>query len=167
MKKQGDKLVVETSTNRKPLTSKSASSRKKRVDVGADDGKVQKLRLEYEKVKREHEELSARVVELKREYDTILSSVKTLKMLLASFNAIVLADDVRLTTPSIGTTYWYIRSMSSIKRFDVVDAVWKDSTSDHYRYAKGNVYLDLHVVEKACQALNIMLLKLSQKKILL
>lgn len=162
MKKQQDiPQVADTSTSRKTTTVKSASRKEKKVDGRTVEGRESKIQSEYEKVKKEYEELSAHLVRLKKEHKTMLSTVRTLEMLLASYNAIISSDDVTLMTPLKGTQYWYIRAMASIKRFEVVDAVWKNSTSDHYRYTKGNMYLDMKVAETACRALNIMLVKIS------
>lgn len=160
-KQQNIPQVADTSTSRKTTTVKSASPKEKKVDGRTVEGRVSKLQSEYEKVKKEYEELSTHLVRLKKEHKTMLSTVRTLEMLLASYNAIISSDDVTLMTPLKGTQYWYIRAMASIKRFEVVDAVWKNSTSDHYRYTKGNMYLDLKVAEAACRALNIMLVKIS------
>lgn len=161
MKKQGNiHDVSDAPKSRRALTA-SPSSNAKKVDGHSVDGRVLQLQSDYDKVKRDYEQLSVRLVELKRKHDVMLSSVRTLEMLLASFNALILPNDVTLKKPEKGKPYWYIRAMSSIKRFEVVEVVWNDSTSDHYRYAKGNMYLASDVANKSCQALNIMLLKLS------
>lgn len=65
-----------------------------------------------------------------------------------------------LLIPDKGTPYWYIRSMAKVKSFEVATCLWNNWTSDHYRYVRGNVFLDQRSANSACQALNVMLSKL-------
>lgn len=94
---------------------------------------------------------------IKASYDRYFSYVKTLSLLLASFNALTADGRVRIRKPAGGTQYWFLRSLPSVERFGVVPWTWTDSRSDHARFVKGNVFLDEAVADKACNALNIFL----------
>ena len=140
-------------------TKKSAVVKKKADGLTAE-AKLLKVQHDYEAVSKKYEELCRHFAELKVECDTMLSSVKTLEMLLASFNALTRDGEVRLVKPTKGVPYWYIRAMATVKSFEVVSCTWHNWTSDHYRYVKGNMFLEHSAAIRACQALNIMLSEL-------
>ena len=139
---------------------KKSAAREKKVDGRTAEGKLLKLKGEYEKVSKKYEELCKHYAELKVEQETMLDTVKTLEMLLASFNALTSKGEVKLMKPEEDTPYWYIRAMATIKSFEVVTCSWNNWTSDHYRYARGNMFLDKRTAHRACHALNVMLSKL-------
>ena len=159
MKKQQD-VQPEATAPKKKTASKKPATKEKKVDGRTAERKLLKIQGEYEKVSKKYEELCKHFAELKVEHETMLDSVKTLEILLASFNALTSKGEVKLMKPNKGTAYWYIRAMATIKSFEVVTCSWNDWTSDHYRYVKGNMFLDQRTANSACQALNAMLSKL-------
>ena len=111
--------------------------------------------------KAEYQQVCLSLAEAKEERDRLLKEVKTLKMLLASFNAI--NDDINEVVPvkpALGTSYWFIRAQPTGKHFALESRQWHDNTSDHYRYANGNMFLDITTANLACVAMNKFLKKL-------
>lgn len=161
--KKQQEVQPEATTPKKKKTAakKSAAAKVKKVDGRTVEGKLQKMQADYEKVSKKYEELCKHYAELKVEQETMLSTVKTLEMLLASFNALTCKGEVKMMKPKKGTSYWYIRAMATVKSFEVVTCSWNDWTSDHYRYVKGNMFLDQKTANTACQAMNMMLSKLN------
>lgn len=159
--KKQQEVKPETVTPTKKKTEKKPSEQKeKKIDGRTAKGKLQKIQSEYDAVKQKYQELCKHYLELKVEKENMLSLVKTLEMLLASFNALTRNGEVKLTKPEKGTPYWYIRPMATTKSFEVVTCSWNDWTSDHYRYVKGNMFLDQKTVNAACQSMNVMLSEL-------
>lgn len=101
------------------------------------------------KAKATLEELNVKIEELQVRHERMLSEVKLLQRLLASFNAITRTDHVKLRKPEKGTTYYYLRAMPVSVGFEIVQCSWIDGRSDHYRYAMGNMYLDEKAVKEA------------------
>lgn len=159
-KKQDITELEKVSVSDKIKKSKKATSikepvpsKEKKVDGRSVEGRL-------EKVKQDYSETCKHLAELKSEYNTLLGYVKTLEVLLASFNAMTRNGDVKLVKPDKGTSYWYIRAMPTIMSFEVIAWQWNDWQSDHYRYVIGNMFLDQSTAVRACQALNAMLQEL-------
>lgn len=136
---------------RKPR--KAAESKEGKVDGRTFEGRLEKVKAEYQSVCKS-------LSELRIERDKFLEEAKILRTLLASFNALTHDGDIKLVKPEVGTPYWYLRAMPTVKRFEVVPCQWNDWKSDHYRYVKGNMFLDLYTVNTVCQAANKMLAEL-------
>ncbi len=130
---------------------------RKKTDGRTAEGKLQKLNADYARIKADYNELCKQYASLKVQEETMIEAVRSLEMLLASFNALTRKGDVKLTKPAEGTPYWYIRAMAPIKSFEVVPCQWNDWKGDHYRYVKGNMFLDQKTANMACTALNVML----------
>jgi len=162
MKKQKEVQPEAITPTKKKSSKKSTATqeKEKKVDGRTVEGKLLKMQAEYDKTSKKYEELCKHYAELKVEQETMLATVKTLEVLLASFNALTRKGEVKLMKPEKGTPYWYIRAMATIKSFEVVTCSWNDWTSDHYRYVKGNMFLDQKTANAACQALNAMLSEL-------
>lgn len=132
----------------------------KKIDGRTKEGRLQKINADIESLTKKRnallEEYSSASVMLKN----MLERVKFLSILLSAFNALTDKGEVKLEKPEKGTAYWYIRSMPMSKHFEVVACQWNDWTSDHYRYCKGNMFLDVDVCHSACQAMNEMLSEL-------
>ena len=116
---------------------------------------------EQARVKAEYENTCKALSEVTVKHERLLKEIKTLRMLLASFNALTLDDDIKPVLPAEDTPYWYIRVMPVARMFEVVPCSWKNWKSDFFRYVQGNMYLDLYTANIACAALNRMLAILS------
>lgn len=132
--------------------------RKKEEAPKKPDGRTVEGRME--KLRAETAAYTKYLSEVKAEYDRLLTCVKPLRMLLASYNALTDKGEVKLEKPDNGKPYWYIRAMPTIKKFEVVACTWNDWQSDHYRYAMGNMFLDQLAATQSCMALNIFLAQL-------
>lgn len=160
LNKQQD-VQLEATAPKKKVTPRKSVTKEKKVDYHISDEKELKYqKCMYEKVSEKYNELCKHYASLKAEHETMLDTVKTLEILLASFNALTRKGEVKLLKPDNGTPYWYIRAMVTVKSFEVVTCSWNNWASDHYRYVKGNMFLDQRTAKRACQALNGMLLKL-------
>jgi len=106
------------------------------------------------------ESLCESLAAVRKEHDRLLERVSTLRVLLSSFNALTDNGETVLAKPEVGTPYWYIRAMPTVRSFEIVPCTWNDWCSDHYRYAMGNMFLDQNTAVSACQALNLLLSKL-------
>ena len=159
-KKQEEQEAVKAPAKKKTSAKKVASSSDKKVDGRTLEGKLLKLQAEYDDKKAKYEELCKHYASLKVEKEEMLSTVKTLEVLLAAFNALTRKGEVKLMKPEIGTSYWYIRAMATVKSFEVVTCQWNDWKSDHFRYVKGNMFLDQKLAHAACTAMNVMLTEL-------
>ena len=122
------------------------------------DGRTVEGRLA--KKKEEYETACRHLAEIKKEHERLFARVRTLEMLLASFNALTRKDDVPLVKPDKDTPYWYLFANPTVQRFDIIECSWKDWRSDHYRYVKGNMFLSYQTAVTACTALNTMLSEL-------
>lgn len=98
--------------------------------------------------------------DLQKDYDRLLSQSRMFDELLGAFGALTRNGDAKFSKPEKGTPYWYIRALGSVKRFEVVSCSWNDWWNDHYRYCRGNMYLDKFVCGKVCFVLNELLSEL-------
>ena len=120
-------------------------------------GRLQKINMEIETLTKKRDALLEECSIASYKLDRMLDNFKFFPMLLSAFNALTDKGVVKLEKPEKGTDYWYIIALPTKKCFDVVACQWNDWTSDHYRYCKGNMYLDESVCNNVCQAMNEML----------
>ena len=166
-KKKQDTVEQENAPVTKKRTSKKetvqeapVASKEKKTDGRTKEGRREKLQQEYDVLKGAYKDLCKCYSELKVEHDALLERVKTLEVLLAAYNALTHKGEVKFVKPDKGTPYWYIRAMATIKSFEVVSCKWNNWTSDHYRYVKGNMFLDQRTAHMACTAMNAILMEL-------
>ena len=143
------------------VSSKTISAPKERkIDGRTKEGRLQKVNLEILKLTKQRDALLDECTSANATLNRILDRIKFLPILLSAFNALTEKGDVKLEKPEKGAAYWYIRAMPTRKSFEIVACQWNDWTSDHYRYCKGNMFLDESVCNNVCQAMNEMLSEL-------
>ena len=135
-------------------------SKNKKTKEAAVVAEEKQMTSRLDQLKAEYEKVSEDLAVARVRYDLLMRHISQLEVLLSSFNALTADGKVELVKPEMKSEYWYIRALPTIKRFGVVSWTWTDSRSDHYRYAKGNMFLDHATAENACNALNIFLSQL-------
>ena len=133
---------------------------KAKASLGEIQVKTEELQAKYEELRIKNEELRSNYEGMEVRHERMLSEVKLLQRLLASFNAISRNDHVRLQKLDKGTVYYYLRAMPVTDGFEIVQSTWIDGRSDHYRYAMGNMYLDAKMVKEAQYHMDRMLKEL-------
>ncbi len=131
-----------------------------KVDGRTKKGRLQKVNVEIDELTKKRDALLEECSTASIKLDRLLGNIKFLPVLLSAFNALIDNGEVKLEKPEKGSDYWYIRAMPITKSFVVVACQWHDWTSDHYRYCKGNMFLDENICNSACQAMNEMLCEL-------
>ena len=134
--------------------------KEKKIDGRTKEGRLQKINSEITELTRQRDVLLNECSSVSVKLNRLLEHIKLLQVLLSAFNAIIYKGEVKLEKPVKGSSYWYIRAMSSRKSFEVVACQWYDCTSDHFRYCKGNMFLDESICNSACAAMNEMLREL-------
>ena len=132
----------------------------KKIDLRTKEGRLNYINKEIEELTQKHDKLLEECNSANLMLNRTLERIKYLYVLLSAFNARFDKGEVRLTKPDKGVTYWYLRTLFTKSGFEVVQCQWNDWLSDHYRYCKGNVFLDETTCNQACLALNEMLFEL-------
>ena len=159
--KRGRKPKKAVESPETPVSAETVSvSKEKKIDGRTKEGRLQKVNAEIEALTKKRDDLLDECTSANVMLNRMLERIKFLPILLSAFNALTDKGDVKLEKPEKGAAYWYIRAMPTRKSFEVVACQWNDWTSDHYRYCKGNMFLDETVCNNACQAMNEMLSEL-------
>lgn len=140
------------------FTDSPVAKMRRATDGRTKEGRQQKINAEITALTKKRDDLKEELAAVESKLSRTLADMKYLPILLSAFNALTTArGGVKLVKPENGSLYWYIRAMPNKKSFEVVDSQWNDWTSDHYRYCKGNMFLDEKTCIKACTAMNDML----------
>lgn len=153
------KKAAETSGS-KVVAGAVVSPKVKKVVGRTKEGRLQKMNAEIEALMKKRDALFEECSAVSFKLNGMIENTKSLTMLLSAFNALTDKGDVKFEKPEKGTDYWYVRPMPTLKRFEVISCQWHDRTSDHYRYCKGNVFLDEDICNSVCVAMNEMLSEL-------
>ena len=135
---------------RKPKKAVESPETPVSAETGTKEGRLQKVNAEIEALTKKRDDLLDECTSANVMLNRMLERIKFLPILLSAFNALTDKGDVKLEKPDKGAAYWYIRAMPTRKSFEVVACQWNDWTSDHYRYCKGNMFLDESVCNNAC-----------------
>lgn len=157
VRKKNTSVTEEKSVPKKKKSAAASRTRKEKKQTPAvEDVSDDLLQSKRDELKM----LCSSINEMRVEHERLTKELKVLYRLIGAFNAMIVGDEIKFEKPATGTTYWSIRAQPVGKTFSLQHHQWKNSTTDHYLYAAGNMFLDMNTGNKACMALNAFLAKL-------